>query len=186
MSESSEQDMKEMGKNSDFIISSAWGIDNMFLEFERTSFIISDSPKMRIKFYLLLQKKGIEFKSTIVGYTSGYKSMCRWAGKRRMGWDLGRIAKWIKHKRLLKADLESYCTSDSNICIYEHTYVWDFDEIKSVFDENKSRNEIKKIIEDNWGCRLESDKWTPFDYLGIKKTIVRIDKVEKTPPKNPI
>ena len=172
--------LNEKPKDSGFVISSSWQLDSMFNEFERTGFIILDSPKMRKKFYLLLEKNNIEFKSTIVGYTSGYKSLCRWAGKRRLGWDLGRLAKWIKHKRLLKDDLESYCTSKRNIFSYEGTYFWDFEEIKSVFDENKSKEEIKKILEDNWGNGLRLHKWTPFDNIGIKKTIVRIDKVPFT------
>lgn len=142
---------------------------NLLYELKMNGSIESNSPKIRKFLYELLKKDNIKYKTTIIGYTSGTKSLCRWAGKRSIFWNLAFISKSIKNKRILKDDVESAC---------EINQYYDFNKISSVFDENKTVPEIFKILNTEWGHRIKYDKWTPFDNVSLKKSIVRIELTE--------
>ncbi len=144
-------------------------LPQMILAFDRDGTVTSNSPKLRHKLYKRLHDLKIEFATTIVGYTDGNRRLCRWDGSNhKIGWDIGRIAKWICYKRLLQDDLEQQCsrTVDS----------FNFESIKHVFDDDKTRAEIVTIFNREWGDELIDHKWTPFDTCTLKKTIVQIDK----------
>lgn len=140
----------------------------MLIVFLQYGVVESNSPKNRRRLYEQLKKDQIKWKNEIIGYTTGKKFLCRWVGKRAVGWDLGRIVKWIQEKRLIKEDLEKAC-QDSDI--------FNFDDIKEVFNNNMPLKEKYNLIQEKWGNNLEWVKYTPFDMCYIRKTIVRITKI---------
>lgn len=135
--------------------------------FLQNGIVESNSPKNRRRLYQQLEKDGIDWKSEIIGYTNGEKELCRWNGrKRKLGWDLGRVVKWINEKRLLPDDLEKACGRTT----------FKFEDIKEVFNENISNKIRYEIFIDKWGDPSDWSKWTPFDYCVLRKTIVRITR----------
>jgi hypothetical protein len=145
----------------------AAGILPNFLE---KGFVVIESPKVRKFFYQLLSKNSISYKTSITGYTKGSKSLSRWCGKRIIHWNLNFIAKSIKNRRILKDDVKDACE-------VKHLERYDFDKISSAFDDGKTVSEIYNILNKEWGVGLMWDKWTPFDNVSLKKTIVRIEKI---------
>ncbi|XWV26434.1 hypothetical protein QJ857_gp0635 [Tupanvirus soda lake] len=139
-------------------------ITNMYQKLMVDKWIESDSPKNRKKLYALLKKNKITYITKIIGYTNGKKNISRWSD-RKIGWDLGRVVKWITHKRILESDLMKACEISNN---------FDFDKIKQIFSEEIPMHEKYNIIQREWGEQLKSHKWTPFDYCYLRKTIVRI------------
>lgn len=132
--------------------------------FETNGYVETNSPKNRKKLYRYLEEKGIPFTTKIVGYSKGKKDLCRWTSGRKIGWDLGRIVKWIDAKRILPEDLQPYCND-----------IFKFDDIKDVFNEQMSNRERYDLIKDKWNDPYDSAyKYTPFDRPLLRTTIVRI------------
>lgn len=144
-------------------------VDRMLKELQTKGVVECNSPKNRARLFKLLDQEKIKVKKTIIGYTVGKKDICRWSGSRQIGWDLGRIANWIHNKRLLKTDLQEAC---------KITESFKFEDVESIFDDGLTREQIKDVIEKKWGENLEWIKWTPFDSLHIRKTIVRIEVIQ--------
>jgi hypothetical protein len=145
-------------------------VDKMLAKFEIDGVVESNSPKNRKKLYMLLANKGIPIKTTVIGYTTGTKWLCRSSSK--IGWDLKRVAKWISHKRITSDMLREACyRTQEGVNAY-----FDFDAIADVFNGTMTRNEIVSTFEREWGDKLDI-KFTPFDYIHLKKTIVRIERV---------
>ena len=132
----------------------------------------SNSPDNRRKLYHKLIEQKIKYTTEIIGYTETTKYLNRHAD--HIGWDLGRVVKWIAHKRILPEDLKTACEiAGEKYC---------FEDVKDVFNPNMSNKERYKIIKEAWGRYLYTDisrdlyedKYTPFDYCYLRKTIVRI------------
>lgn len=133
---------------------------DMLTYFLDNGVVESNSPKNRKKLYDYLRTNHIKYTTEIIGYTNGRKSLCRWGTG--IGWDIGRVVRWIEQKRLLPEDLEEHCR-----------YPFEFDDIKPVFGHMSNSDRADLIIE-KWGDAFEWTKWTPFDKCSIRKTIVRI------------
>lgn len=144
----------------------------MLAVFRQNGMVESDSPKNRKKLYRQLEQDGVKWKTEIIGYTQGEgKSLNRWIGGRKIGWDLGRVVKWIREKRLLPDDLKAACESQ-----WMHE-AFKFDDIKDVFNENMPGKDRYNLIQRRWGELLEWHKYTPFDNCVLRKSIVRITQV---------
>lgn len=141
-------------------------LEQLIDRFGELGYVECRSPKNRRKLYRYLWKNGIQYKTEIIGYTIGSKSMCRWSG-RCMGWDLGRVVKWIKAERITPDDLRKCC----------HKGRYKFEDIEKAFDKDVPMNEKWEIIKKGWGGLIEWDKYTPFDNCPLRKTIVRITRV---------
>lgn len=138
--------------------------------FEDNGFVESNTPKNRKKFYQYLKDKEVRYRTEIIGYINGRGDMCRWTAGKSIGWDLGRIVKWINDKRILPDDLKQVCNRN-------HFRDWfSFDDIKDVFNEIMSNRERYDLIK-KMGHNLERIKYTPFDCYPLRKTIVRISKM---------
>ncbi|XWV25173.1 hypothetical protein QJ856_gp0599 [Tupanvirus deep ocean] len=142
--------------------------EKTFEKLVTNGWVESNSPKNRKKIYALLNEKKINYRTQVIGYTSGKRCLSRWSGCRSIGWDLGRIVKWIAQKRILESDLREACEVSGD---------FDFDKIKSIFSTEVSTHKKYEIIQREWGYRLGWVKWTPFDYCSLRKTIVRIELV---------
>ena len=135
-------------------------------------FIICNSPKIMKFLHDKLQKMKLKVRTEIVGDTGGKKDLCRWAsGKHQIGWDFGRIAKWIHQKRLTYEILKEGCVKCGND-------TFNFDDVTEAFG-NKSLKEIRGIISDKWGEYLRWTKWTPFDWCYIINPIKKIILIGK-------
>lgn len=153
----------------------------MLAVFRQNGMVESDSPKNRKKIYHQLKTDGVKWRTEVIGYTSGEgKSMCRWIGSsRKLGWDLERVVKWIREKRLLADDLKAACE------VQYMNETFKFDDIKEVFNENPvfgsnrtlTGRERYALIEEKWGEPLGWIRYTPFDMCGLRKTIVRITRI---------
>lgn len=122
----------------------------------------TNSPKNRNKLYSFLQKEGLTYTTEIIGYTNGNKTMNRWT-QPSIGWDYGRVAKWINSKRILPEDLKACCNEN-----------FIFEDIAAIFDEHMPNKQRIMLLKDKWGEKLEWTKYTPFDNCRLRKTIVRI------------
>lgn len=131
--------------------------------------VSSNSPKNRKKLYALLRAKRIKFKVRITASEPTTRLICRWTGGNALSWDLGRIAKWIVKKRILKEDLEQVCAR-----FYTNGEYFPFEKIVSVFDANRSFNDIYQTFTIHWGEQLEWIKWTPFDHLHLRTSVATI------------
>src|SRR5579864_4794801 len=82
---------------------------------------------------------------------------------------MGRIAKWIRDRRLLAEDIEPLCND-----------IFKFNDIKAIFAENMTLRDRIAIIEKSWGEMIYSYqyKYTPFDQASLRKTIVKITRVD--------
>ena len=146
----------------------------MLTVFTQNGVVESDSPKNRKKLYNQLRQDGVKWKTEIIGYTKGERSMSRWlASPGKIGWSLGRVCKWIREKRLLPDDLKEACEHPS-LCEY-----FKFNDIKEVFNENMSGRDRFELIEQKWGYNMEWVKYTPFDLCVLHKSIVRISCVNE-------
>jgi hypothetical protein len=145
----------------------------MLAEFMTEGNVTSDSPKNRRKLYQHLQNEGIQFKSEIVGYTSGERSLCRWSGNKPMRWNTAVLAKWIAAGRI-RADNVRHNTEDPP---YYDDY--SFDDVEPAFAAGLTRDERETILKQAWdGALSDKDvKWTPFDRCSLYKTIVCITKI---------
>lgn len=139
----------------------------------RDNTVESNSPKNRKILYKMLNNEKISFHTNVIGYTGGTHSLCLWT-KHGVGYDLRRIAMWIKGKRILKEDLKNACE--------QYNGKEKFEDIESAFDEEKTHNEIKQIFKNAWGEVTDSfntksnmiGKYGPFDSCPLHKTIVKI------------
>lgn len=138
-------------------------LENYLYSLYDNGVVIVESPKIRKRIYNSLEQQGIKWDTEIIGYTTGYKSIGRSSSK--LGWDLGRIAKWIKAKRITYENLEEACNT---------TNYFNFDDIKDVFNGTMTSPEIYNIIKDKWGEKLIRIGYTPFDMCILRKTIVKI------------
>lgn len=157
------------------ISSQSMNVTKMKQVLEKTGVVESNSPKNRKLLYKLLQKEHIPFYTKVIGYTGGTKTLnpnaCN--GKRTgLGYDLGRVTKWIYSKRILKDDLKKACETAYS----SH----DFKSIESAFDEGLTMDEIRTILRNGWGDKKNTSlnntgsKYGPLDSCALQKTIVRI------------
>lgn len=134
--------------------------------------VVSNSPKNRARLYKRLQESGISYKTEVIGYTtdSGRTMGTNWGDRRDIRWDLGRVAKWISTKRILAEDILHF---------YER-YDWKKDNFpwepveKAFTDPDMPSHERYAIIKAAWGESLYNDKFSPFDHVPLRKTVVRI------------
>ena len=141
----------------------------MYETLEKDGIVECNSPKNRQKLYLLLNKNKKKFDTEIIGYTNGEKSLCRWLHN-AIGWDIGRIVKWISAKRLLADNVNRACIN--NECMTHVSF--NFADIAPAFTNELSNKKKFNLISEKWGEKLESTKYTPFDYCVLRKTILRI------------
>lgn len=128
--------------------------------------VVCESPKIRRFIYYELKKMNVNFKTEIVGQ-GGSKRI----GQYGIGWDLGRLTKWIHQGRLTSNMLESQCYSD---------YWFDFNRIREAFDKNRTKKEIYDIIKNEWSHSFDSGLLNPLDRCSIITTIVKIILVRKS------
>lgn len=155
------------------VASQSLSVNQMYEKLLQNGEVESNSPKNRLRLYRLLQLKKIPFETKIIGYTSGEKSLSRWSGY-KMGWDLGRIIKWIESGRLTREELQRCCDLFNQ---YDCKPRAELSDIENVFNKELNREQKCQLIKNNWDEILDY-KWTPFDYCMLKKTIVRITLVK--------
>lgn len=137
--------------------------DDMVAVFLREGVVESDSPKNRKQLHRYLHENRIPYRKEIIGATSGKRTGCRYGYG--LHWDLGRVVRWIEAKRLLPKDLEAVCSD-----------IFRFEDISEVFNEKMSNRERYALIKEKWGEDFIYQKYTPFDYCRIRKTIVRVTR----------
>lgn len=145
--------------------------DDMLKVFLETGTVESNSPKNRKLLYQYMERHGIKYRTEFVRYQNATKDISNWSFNKRCGWDLGRVAKWIEGKRILKEDIKDICDTQLNRS-------YNFDDISCVFDDNKRCKEIYSIINEKWGEQLSNDKWTPFDLCPLRTRILRIIRID--------
>jgi len=139
-------------------------VDQMYKTLIEEGKVYSNSPKNRKKLYTLLKQKGISYHGKITGSITTSRTLNRWIDKKTHAWDLGRVARWIVNKRLVKEDLEEICEWNSS---------FPFHSIAQVF-HTRSYKDIHQILQREWGEALQYCKYTPFDYVALRTTIAMI------------
>lgn len=136
--------------------------------FNKQSYVISDSPKTRRKFYKYLADNNIKFSTELIGYTSGARTMCQYMNRcHRINWTYGRIIHYIDLDRILADDLKSHCND-----------IFKFEDIESIFDKTLDKSTRCQIIVDKWSDQISNCKYTPFDNVTLKTSIKKIIKIE--------
>lgn len=135
-------------------------VEEMKQHFHTNGYIDSNSARNRKTMYEYLEARHIPFSKSVIAYTRRRNSSM---GGKRKQWTLNHMAKLIKSQRLLAGDLEKNCCER-----------FKFEDIKKVFVDVLTIDDICDLIDEKWGEDLYDSNWTPFDYCVIRKTIVRI------------
>lgn len=142
--------------------------DDMLAVFERDGAIESNSPKNRKRLYAHLRRNRIPFKTEVIGYTRSAKTACRHSTGRTVHWNTKKVARWIEAKRFVRDDVEAECAKPV------YTGTWSFSDIEAAFTDGLSARQIVAILNEGWGPTLAWSKWSPFDTVPLRKSIVRI------------
>lgn len=143
--------------------------ERLFEQLQKDGSVICESPKLRKHLYALLGRSKLRFNVEVTGYTSGTKRLCRWCRHKSLGWDLGRITKWIGAQRLIKDEIKTLCDGERFV----------FSNIEAAWTPRLTRRQRHEIIVNGWGESLDL-KHTPFDNAVLHKTIVRITLQHKS------
>jgi hypothetical protein len=141
-------------------------VEKMYKTLIKEGKVSSNSAKNRKKLYILLKQKGILYHVKITESIKTTRTLNRWIGFQMHAWDLGRVARWIVNKRLVKEDLKEICERD----FYSS---FPFHSIAQVFS-TRSYKEIYQILQREWGNGIEIHKYAPFDYVSLRTTIAMI------------
>ena len=144
----------------------------MYEELLKSGMVECNSPKNRKRLYTLLDIKGLKYSKEIIGYTVGTgrittSLLCGRKFKREI--DLPRIMKLIIDKRILAEDLKASCDH-----LNQHYVCFDFEAIKDIFENRLSIKDKVELVDKEWGHSIKWEKFTPFDFCPLRKTIVRI------------
>ena len=140
--------------------------------------VVCESPKVRKRIYELLTERGLEWEAEMIGTTGDRKPLNPWiAGPRKgIGYSPGRIFRWLEQERLDQEELMK---------AYQHYAGWGWysqpgrevseADVRELFDARARRDPVRKEhVYETLRRLMPTDKYGPFDSVGITKTIKRI------------
>jgi len=133
----------------------------LFAELQKNRTIICGSPKLRKRLYQILAEEKLGYTKSVIAYTNGKKDL----GK--IGFDAGRLAKWIESKRLLKDEVEK---------VYNQYHHLKFQDIEPAWTPGLSREAIRDILEPVCSKDI-NDGTSPFRFVNLHKAVVRISLI---------
>lgn len=140
--------------------------ERMLTEFLKQGYVDQACAKLRKRFYDLLRSKRIPFDTKVLGFDIDSGKTVGTL-KKRGTWPTTKIASWISHQRILLFDVEQV-TKNS---LFQD---WDIELIRAAFADGLSTQQRAQIIQQGWGDRMHYNKYTPFYYVPLRLTLVRI------------
>lgn len=136
--------------------------------------MVCGAPKVRKLMYRRLKTQGLRWESEAIGATGGRKVLSPWIAARRneIGYSPGRIFRWLEGERLDEEELVHAYRQYSSWS--EYSGVSEVD-VRELFDAEARRDPVRKErIFETLRRLMPSNKYGPFDNVGITKAIKRI------------
>lgn len=137
--------------------------------------VVCESPKVRHRIYELLTERGVEWEAEKIGTTGGRKPLSPWIAN-GIGYSPGRLFRWLEQERLDQEELMRGYRQYAGWGWYLQPgrEVSEAD-VRELFDAEARHDSVRKeYVYETLRKLMPTNKYGPFDSVGITKTIKRI------------